>query len=182
MAYLRFLGEWYNLVWVGAVCAGLLLGLARSREAAAGPRTSPGVFLLATGIAGLTLNGAIHDFRVGSLERWFPLAAGLALGAGWVIARVASEFRRRWFPPVRAVAFNQPGLEGEDAVVLTADLVPGRIGRARHRDESGTSHILRIHVADGGEAGTLRFGGRVRLGEFDPDRRSYPVEPIRPRE
>ena len=177
MAYLRFLGEWYNLVWVGAVSAGLLLCLARSQEAAVVPRKSPGVFLVATGVAGLTLNGAIHDFRLGSIERWFPLAAVLALGAGWLIARVASDLRHRWFPPVRAVAFNQPGLEGEDAIVLTADLVPGRIGRARHRDESGTSHILRIHVAEGGESGTLRFGGRVRLGEFDPDRRSYPVEP-----
>lgn len=179
MAYLRFLGEWYNLIWVGAVCAGLLLVVLRRRAAPDGPRTSPGVVVVAAGVVGLTLNGALHDFRIEPIARWFPLVAVLAAGAGWLIARAASRFRHRWFPPVRAVAFNQPGLEGEEAVVLTADLEPGGIGRARHRDEQGTSHILRVHVADDGAREALRFGGRVRLGTFDPERRSYPVEPAR---
>lgn len=182
MAYLRFLGEWYNLVWVGAVCTGLLLLALRRRgasDAAPGPRTSPGIVLVAAGVLGLTLNGALHDFRVEPIAPWFPLVAALALGAGWLIARSASRFRHRWFPPVRAVAFNQPGLEGEEAVVLTADLEHGRIGRARHRDQTGTSHILRVHLSEDDEGGTLRFGGRVRLGTFDPERRSYPVEPVR---
>lgn len=179
MAYLRFLGEWYNLTWVGAVCAGLLIVILRRREPPEGPRTSPGIALIAAGVMGLTLNGALHDFRVEPIARWFPLVAVLALGAGWLIARSASRFRHRWFPPVRAVAFNQPGLEGEEAIVLSADLEHGRVGRARHRDESGTSHILRVHLAEGGEPDALRFGGRVRLGMFDPERRSYPVEPVR---
>lgn len=179
MAYLRFLGEWYNLTWVGAVCAGLLLVAFRRRELSDGPRTSPGIVLVAAGVLGLTLNGALHDFRIDPIARWFPLVAVLALGAGWLVARSASRFRHRWFPPVRAVAFNQPGLEGAEAVVLSADLEHGRIGRARHRDEAGTSHILRVHLAEEEEAGALRFGGRVRLGTFDPERRSYPVEAAR---
>ena len=182
MAYLRFLGEWYNLIWVGAVCAGLLLVTLRRREPPDGPRTSPGIVLTAAGVLGLTLNGALHDFRLEPIARWFPLVAILALGAGWLIARSASRFRHRWFPPVRAVAFNQPGLEGEVAIVLSADLEHGRVGRARHRDETGTSHILRIHLAEGGGSDALRFGGRVRVGMFDPERRSYPVEPVRPSE
>jgi hypothetical protein len=177
LAYLRFLGEWYNLTWIGAVCAGLLLAVARRSAVTEGPRAPPGVLLVAAGVVGLTLNGAIHDVRLGPIERWFPLVALLALGSGWFIARGASRLRYRWFPPVRAVAFNQPGLAGEQAVVLSAELVPGRIGRARHRDETGVSHILRIHI-DGGEPGALRFGSRVRLGAFDADRRSYPVEPV----
>lgn len=176
MAYLQFLGEWYNLTWVGAVCAGLLLVILRRRETPDGRRSSPGVALIAAGVIGLTLNGALHDFRIGPIARWFPLVAVLALVGGWLIARAASRFRHRWFPPVRAVAFNQPGLEGEEAVVLSADLEPGGIGRARHRDEEGTSHILRVHLPDGGDPAALRFGGRVRLGTFDPERRSYPVE------
>lgn len=182
MAYLRFLGEWYNLTWIAAVCAGLLLVLARRLGAQAVPRTSPGVVLIAAGVAGLTLNGALHDFRLEPIERWFPLVALLSLGSGWLIARGASRLRHRWFPPVRAVAFNQPGLEGEEAVVLSANLEHGRIGRARHRDETGTSHIVRIHITDGGKPDVLRFGRRVVLGTFDAARRSYPVEPSRPPE
>lgn len=180
MAYLRFLGEWYNLIWVGAVCAGLLVVAFRRREPSDGPRTRPGILLVAAGVVGLTFNGALHDFRIEPIARWFPLVAVLSLGAAWLIARTASRFRHRWFPPVRAVAFNQPGLEGEEAVVLSADLEHGRIGRARHRDETGTSHIVRVHLSEGDEAGALRFGGRVRLGSFDPVRASYPVEPSSP--
>lgn len=178
MAYLRFLGEWYNLVWVGAICAGLLFVRLGRREPPDEPRTSPGIVLIAAGVLGLTLNGALHDFRVEPIARWFPLVAVFALGAGWLVARSASRLRHRWFPPVRGVAFNQPGLEGEEAIVLSADLQRGRIGRARHRDETGTSHILRVHLADDEGVGALRFGGRVRLGTFDPARRSYPVEPV----
>lgn len=178
MAYLRFLGEWYNLVWVGATCAGLLFVALARREPPVGPRASPAIALIAAGVLGLTLNGALHDFRVEPIGKWFPLVAVLALGAGWLVARSASRLRHRWFPPVRGVAFNQPGLEGEEAVVLSADLEHGRIGRARLRDESGISHILRVHLADEEGVGALRFGGRVRLGKFDPDRRSYPVEPV----
>lgn len=180
MAYLRFLGEWYNLIWVAAVCGGLLLVLARRAEMPDAPRASPGVVLVAAGVAGLTLNGALHDFRLGPIDRWFPLVVLLAAGSGWLIARSASRLRHRWFPPVRAVAFNQPGLEGEEAIVLSADLERGRSGRARHRDDAGTSHILRVHLAEDGDPERLRFGGRVRLGEFDPERCSYPVEPVKP--
>lgn len=179
MAYLQFLGEWYNLIWVGAICAGLLIVFFRREKRPEGPQASPGIVLVAAGVIGLTLDGALHDFRIEPIARWFPLVAVLALGAGWLIARGASRFRHRWFPPVRAVAFNQPGLKGEEAVVLSADLEHGRVGRARHRDETGTSHILRVHVAEDDEVGALRFGGRVRLGTFDPERRSYPIEPVR---
>jgi len=180
LAYLRFLGEWYNLIWVGALCAGLLFLLARRSEIPAGPRASSGAVLVVSGVVGLTLNGALHDFRLGPIERWSPLVIPLSLGTGWLIARGASRLRHRWFPHVRAVAFNRPDLEGKEAVVLSADLEPGRIGRARHRDETGTSHIVRIHVADTGEPAVLRFGRRVRLGRFDTDRRSYPVDAARP--
>lgn len=180
MAYLRFLGEWYNLIWVGAICAGLLLVMLPRPTLPDGPRTSPGAVLIAAGVAGLTLNGALHDFRLGPIDRWFPLVAAVALASGWLVAWGASRFRHRWFPPVRAVAFNRPGLEGEEAVVLSTDLEQGQIGRARHRDDTGTSHILRVHLREGSEASAPRFGERVRLGTFDPDRRSYPVESVQP--
>lgn len=182
MAYLRFLGEWYNLVWIGAICAGLLLVMAPRSTLPDGPRASPGAVLVAAGVAGLTLNGALHDFRLGPIEQWFALVAALSLASGWLVVAGATRLRHRWFPPVRAVAFNHPGLEGEGAVILSTDLEYGRIGRARHRDDTGTSHILRVHVEEGAEASAPRFGARVRLGAFDPVRRSYPVEPEPPPE
>lgn len=188
MAYLRFLLEWYNLPWLLAVGAGLLVMAERRRRrraaasgfrsATSGPSVSPSVLLVAAGIAGLTLNGALHDFRLDPVGRWFPLVAVLSLTAGWLIAWGGSRLRHRWFPHVGAVAFNQPGLEGEEAVVLSADLGPDRIGRARHRDEAGVSNIVRVHVVEGAEPGRFRFGQRVRLGTFDPERRSYPIAPL----
>lgn len=185
MTYLEFLAQWYNLPWVTAVAGGLLLALKRRlgprggearADAAAAPRTSPTVLLVAAGVVGLTLNGAIHDFRVGSVGRWFPLVAVLAVASGWLIAWGGSRVRHRYVPPVRGVMFNQPGLEGREAVVLNAALPPGRTGRGRYRDEAGISHIVRIHLPADADAREVRFGDRVRLGAFDTDRGSYPVQ------
>jgi len=170
LAYLRFLLEWYNLPWVLAAGVGLVIWFDGRRRRAA-------VLLLAAGVAGLTLNGALHDFRIGPIGRWFPLVAVLALGAGWVVARWASRLRERWVPPLTGVAFNPPDLEGREAVVLSARLVPGHVGRARYRDGAGVSNIVRVHLGRDGDT-DLRFGSTVRLGNFDPDVRSYRIEPV----
>lgn len=169
MAYLRFLLEWYNLPWVLAAVVGLVIWFVGRRRAA--------VLLLAAGVAGLTLNGALHDFRLGPIGRWFPLVTVLSLGAGWGVARWVTRHRARWFPPVSGVAFNPPGLEGREAVVLSARLVRGHVGRARYRDGAGVSNIVRVHL-EGDGAADLRFGSAVRLGRFDPDRRAYRIEPV----
>lgn len=183
MTYLEFLGRWYNLAWLAAIAAGLVVGMARrlaGRRPPPTPRASVGVALVAAGVVGLTLNGAIHDFRLGSIAARMPFVVPLALGAGWLVAWGASRLRHRFAPPIRGVAFNRPGLAGREAVVLSAGLRPDGTGRARHRDEAGIAHVVRIHLADDPAtreaAGAPRLGRRVRLGEFDPERRSYPID------
>lgn len=177
MTYLQFLGQWYNLPWLAAVGVGLLLGLrtrlgSRDRPAG-GPRTSPAVVLVTAGVVGLTLNGAIHDLRLGSAEALFPLVTALSLGVGWFLAWGGVRLRNRFAPPVTGLAFNRPGLEGGDAVVMSGGVASDRTVRARLRDDAGVVHIVRVHVPEGQDARDLGIGRRVRLGAFDGERGSY---------
>lgn len=200
MTYLQFLGQWYNLVWLGAVGAGLLFALkarmsgrgrivARTPERGdddtvrkatkdlEGPRMSPAAALITAGVLGLTLNGAIHDFHLGPVPRRFPIVFFASLVGGWLLARGFSRLRHRFAPPVTGITFNREGLEGREAVVLSGSLDESGIGRARHRDAAGVAHIVRVHES-GGEATELRFGRRVRLGRFDEELRAYAAERV----
>ena len=134
-----------------------------------------GAAVFVTGITGLTLNGAIHDLGLGSPGSRFPLvlliAALVGIGSSFAISRIL----RRLFPPVTGVTWNEPGLEGSIAQIVTATAgaeSPG--GRARVRDAEGIVHVVRVHAP----GGPLRFGRRVRLGPFDDTRRAYPAEPV----
>ena len=170
MSYVEFLLQWYNLPWVAAA-------LAAGVGLAAGRRGPAWIGAFVAGVAGLTLNGGLHDLGIGPIGSKLPLvaAASLACGAlaGWGLPRL----RRRLLPPVTGVAFNQPGLEGREAIVLSARLEKDGTGRARHRDEAGVSHIVRVHLDPGLDAEAVRFGARVRLGAFDDARLSYPIRP-----
>lgn len=184
MTYLQFLGQWYNLVWLGAVGAGLLLALrARSSErggteSRAGPRTSAATVLVAGGVLGLTLNGAIHDFRLGEAARRFPIVFVASLVGGWLFAWGSSRLRHRFAPPVTGLTFNREGLEGREAVVLSGSLDESGVGRARYRDPAGVAHIVRIYRRSGADSTELRFGRRVRLGSFDEALRAYAAERV----
>lgn len=173
MSYLEFLLRPFNLVFVGAVVAGLaVLALSRAAErdlvlAHAG--------LIAFGVVGLTLTGAVHDLRLGSPGERLPeilvvsAAAAVAgsLGVRWL--------RDRFFPPVRDVQFNQPGLEGVEARVVSdgVDETPGS-GRAHWHDGEGKLHLVSCHSA----SGRIGFGATVRLEEYDDEHRSYRVRPV----
>lgn len=191
MTYLQFLGQWYNLTWLAAVGVGLLLGLTArlarrgppTGEAGAArpsvaprppkPRTSLAMVLVTAGVVGLTLNGAIHDLRLGSPEARFPLVTLLSLVVGWFVAWAGTRLRYRFAPPVMGLAFNRPGLEGGEAVVMSAGAALDGTVRARHRDGAGVVHIVRIRVPEGRDARDLGFGRKVRLGAFDSHRGSY---------
>jgi hypothetical protein len=163
--YFEFLGQPYNLPWLAAATAGLVTVVARALRrggrsgrgaAGAGGPFSLSTFLLTAGIAGLTLNGALHDLRLGPIGPRQPVVAVASLAAAWLLAWGAPRLRRRVFPPVTAVKFNEPGLEGAVAVVLSRSAPPGgEPGRARHHDVDGVSHIVRITPADDR---ALRFG------------------------
>ncbi|MDT8435347.1 MAG: hypothetical protein RRA92_01205 [Gemmatimonadota bacterium] len=170
--YLAFLGRWYNLPFLGLVAAGLGLRLVTR----AGRRRPPGlsVDLLAMGVVGLTLNGALHDFGVMEIGARFPVVLGVAAVAGHLIGRGVRALRRKVLPPVEGVAFTAPGMEGAEARIVSryAGAQPAS-GRAQWQDEAGVLHIVRIHT--GGEE--LRFGRRVRLVGYLQAETSYLVEP-----
>ncbi|MFQ5529783.1 MAG: hypothetical protein ACE5FP_05475 [Gemmatimonadota bacterium] len=172
MSYLSFLGEWFNLPFVGAILAAVLVGLRSERRPRPDVRAAA---LFISGIAGLTLNGAIHDLSLGSPADRFPivLIAAALLGIG--VSSGGSRLLRRLFPPVTGVTWNEPGLEGSIAQIVTSTAGPDSpLGRARVRDEHGVVHVVRVYAP----SVRLRFGRRVRLGPFDEVRRSYPVEPV----
>lgn len=170
MSYLEFLREPYNLPFVVAAVFGVIAWFVR-RSSGRFPGPLSPAFFVATGVVGLTVNGALHDLGLGDYGRRFPLILLASVVAGLVFQRVA---RRRGSPGGRRqVRFNDTGLAGRTAVVLSRPSASNRnTGRARLQDETGMVHIVRIHADD--EAG-IRFGMRVRLGRFDEKRQAYTV-------
>lgn len=172
-AYLTFLLQWYNLPWLLAVAAGGLAALLGSRRRS----FSPSALAITAGVTGLTLNGAIHDLRLGAIGPRFPIVAVVCLAVGLLAAWFLPRLRDRIAPAVTGVTFNQPDLEGRGAVVLSARVGEGgdEIGRARHRDPDGVSHIVRIRLEAGEAPASVAFGTRVLLDRYDPPARAYVV-------
>lgn len=173
MSYLEFLQRPFNLVFVAAAAAGLVV-LAVSQ------RTERDLFpvhvgLLAFGAAGLTLTGAIHDLGLGSPADRLPEVLALSGLVAWGAAVGLRRLRDRFFPPVRDVLFNQPGLEGVEARVVSdgVEQTPGS-GRAQWHDGEGALHLVSCHTAEG----RIAFGQTVRLEEYDDDHGSYRVRPV----
>ncbi|MFQ5746849.1 MAG: hypothetical protein ACE5HF_06470 [Gemmatimonadota bacterium] len=170
MSYLAFLARWYNLVFLGLAAAGLLwTPLARRRDwPAAGLRGG----LLAASFVGLTWNGALHDLGLGSPGSRFPLVLPLSVGAGFLLARGLRALGHRLLPPIRGVVVNRPGLTGARARVVSPFVGPEPgSGRAQWQDPDGVLHLVRCHTA----GGSLAFGARVVLGEFDASADSYAI-------
>ncbi len=171
MSYGEFLLRWYNLLFLAVGAAGLaaaLMGRGRlGRDPVPAASTA-----LAAAVAGLTLNGAVHDLRLGDPADhfWWVLPAALLVGAaaGWGFTRA----RDRWFPPVRGVRLNPTGQEGAEARVVSSsvDEEPGS-GRAQWQDEEGVLTLVKCHTAEG----TMKFGADVRLEAYDEAEDSYLV-------
>ena len=173
MEYLEFLASWFNLPYVVAVAVGVVMAFRRRRNGKGTRRLAAAVFV--AGITGLTLNGAIHDLGLGSPASRFPLVLVVAALMGIGLSFAAFRVLRRLFPPVTGVTWNEPGLEGSIAQIVTSTAGPQSPGgRARVRDAEGIVHVVRVHAS----GGPLRFGRRVRLGSFDDTRQAYPVEPV----
>ena len=158
--------------YVVAIAVGAAMVFRQHRQRRSG-WIAAAIFL--AGIAGLTLNGAIHDLALGSPANRFPLVFTLAIMVGIGVAFAVSRVLRRAFPPVTGVTWNEPGLEGSVAQIVTSTAgKDSPSGRARVRDTDGVVHVVRIHAP----GGSLRFGRKVRLGPFDDSRSAYPVEPL----
>lgn len=173
MSYLEFLGRPYNLAF-------LALGLAALAIRVADARADRDLFAwfagsLAACIVGLTINGAIHDLALGDPAESFPLVLGVSLAAAIPVGWGAARVRRRLFPPVESVRFNEPGHRGVEARIVSREVgdAPGS-GRAQWHDGEGGLHMVRCHTRDG----TLRFGSKVRLEAFDEEQESYLVSTV----
>lgn len=172
MSYPEFLVRPFNLPFVGALVAGLavlLLNRRTSRELFYGH-----AWLIAVAVTGLTLNGAIHDLRLGDPAGRFPtvLLVSATVAAG--VALVARKVRDRLFPPIESVRFDERGLEGIEARVVSRRVgeEPGS-GRAQWHDGEGVLHLITCHTA----SGSASFGTTVRLEAYDDEHGSYLVRP-----
>lgn len=170
MNYGEFLLQWYNLLFLAAAAAGLAVALfGRRLQRDAFPIAAT---ILSVALAGLTLNGAVHDLRLGDPAGhfWWVLPAAIVSGGafGWALTWA----RNRWFPPVRGVRWNPPGQEGAEARVVTSsvDPEPGS-GRAQWQDAEGILTLVKCHT----EEESMKFGAHVRLVEFDEEAESYLV-------
>lgn len=174
MSYLDFLLEPYNLVYLAAACAGLgvLLYARWARRADLLPIHTG---LMSLGVAGLTVNGAVHDLALGDPARLFPWTLLISLALAATVTGAGKWVRDRFFPPIRDVHFNEAGLEGVDAKVVSRRVgtEPGS-GRAQWHDGEEVLHLVACHTVEG----TVGFGSTVRLEEFDHDNDSYRVRPL----
>lgn len=173
MSYLEFLGRPYNVVFLVTGAVGVVvLVLGRGRE--------KDLFLVHAGLialafAGLTLNGAIHDLGLGDPADRFPTVLGLSVVIGAAGAGVSRLVRDRFFPPVQSVHFNDRGLEGVEARVVSrsVEAEPGS-GRAHWHDGEGGLHLVSCHTSEG----RIGFGKTVRLETFDEEHHSYLVQRV----
>lgn len=173
MSYFEFLLQPFNLPFLVASAAGLVV-------LAVSGRVRRDLFLvhtglLAFGLAGLTFTGAIHDLQLGSPAGRLPELYGLAALVAAGVALGGRRLRDRFFPPVREVLFNRPGLEGAEARVVSdgVDEEPGS-GRAHWHDGEGSLHLVACHSAEG----RIGFGDTVRLEEYDDEHGSYRVRAL----
>lgn len=172
MSYLEFLARPVNVVFLVALGAGLVVLYVNRRVTR--ELFYAHAWLIALSVTGLTLNGAIHDLGLGDPAARFPEVAALSAAVAAVAAFVARRIRDRFFPPVEKVSFNERGLEGVEARVVSRRVEDEPAsGRAQWHDGEGVLHLISCHT-DGGSVG---FGTTVRLEAFDDEHESYLVRP-----
>lgn len=172
MAYLEFLVQPYNLVFLAAAIAGVAVHMVGRRT---GHETFPWVVALVTlALAGLTLNGAVHDLGLGDPGGRFPVVLLLSLLLTLPVTGGLTWLRNRYFPPVEAIRLHAPGLEGVEGRVISKRVTEGPAsGRAQWHDGDGVLHVFRCHT----EEGSVGFGKKVEVVAHDEEEDSYLVVP-----
>lgn len=170
MSYVEFLGQWYNVGFLLLGGLGVTTWIAGRLGRARKPLLAG--TLMGSAVAGLTINGAVHDLALGDPAAGFPLVLAASLIVAFLFARGCRALSHRYFPPVRGVEIDSPDLSGMEARVVSRDVGSDpRSGRAQWQ-AGGTLHLVHCHTAEEG----VRFGRTVRLVEYDPDLASYRVE------
>lgn len=170
MSYIEFLGQWYNVVFLLLGILGVATWLAGRLRGARKPLLAG--TLIGSAVAGLTINGAVHDLALGDPGAGFPLVLGASVITAWALAWGYQRLARRYFPPVEGVEIDSPNLTGMEARVVSKEIGrEPRSGRAQ-RQSGDTLHLVHCHTSGEG----IGFGSTVRLVEYDPRLGSYRIE------
>jgi hypothetical protein len=186
--YLEFLIQWYNWPYLAALVAAAgarivpgrfvrlgsaLCGLLGLEQVAAHSIAS--VFGLVLAVAGLTINGAMHDYWPDALGAGFLPAFALSLIVAAAGTRMVGKVLERHFPEIRAVGFGATDLAGHEGRVVSRSVGPEyRAGRAQVMKSDGTLHMVLCKTR--GEE--IPYGARVVLEDYDTDDGRYYVEPV----
>lgn len=170
MSYVEFLGQWYNVVFLLLGVLGAITWIAGRRGRVRNSLVAG--ILMGSAVAGLTINGALHDLTLGDPAGDFPLVLAVSVFVAFLFAWGYRRLSQRYFPPVKGVQIDSPGLSGMEARVVSKNVGSDpRSGRAQ-RQADGTLHLVHCHTSEEG----VRFGRTVRLMEYDPSLGSYRVE------
>jgi hypothetical protein len=176
-AYLEFLLQWINWPYLAALLGAALAGLTPAATEAWGRwlahrlrldtisgRFVYSTFALSLAFVGLTVNGAVHDFWPGALAHAFLPGLFVSGLLAAVLTRWMVRTRDRYFPAIRAVAFDTPDLAGAVGRVVSREVTPDSpAGRVQVVTPEGVLHIVRCKT----RAERIRFGRRVVLLEYD---------------
>ncbi len=188
MTYPTFLLQWYNWPYLAALGLALLTLLGPRLLSGSGRRlghwlgvermaghTLLRTFVLAAGILGLTLNGAIHDYWPAAQERAFLPVLLVTLAMAALLSRVVGRYFERHFPEIKAVRWGGPGLGGQRGRVVSRTVSRDyRAGRAQVMGEDDTLHVVLCKT----HAEEIPYGALVSLGEYDQADGRYYVERV----
>lgn len=185
MTYLEFLLQWYNWPYLAALVLaalaralptffrkpGTALGATLSLRQVA-PHTILAIFLLSLGVAGLTINGALHDYTPDRLSVGFLPALLLSVMLAATATHVVGRVLQRHFPEIRAVGFGARNLAGREGRVVSRRVAPEyRAGRAQVMMGDGTLHMVLCKTREV----VIPYGARVVLEEYDSEDGRYYV-------
>lgn len=188
MSYPTFLLQWYNWPYLAALAltavtltriaplarVGALLGGWLGLRRVAG-RIVLRVFAIATGVVGLTLSGAVHDYWPRAQERFFVPGLIVTLALAALATRAIGRVLDRHFPEIKAIGWGGPGLSGLQGRVVSRSVSQDyRAGRAQVMGDDETMHIVMCKT----RAGEIPYGAVVALGEYDQSDGRYFVEQV----
>ena len=186
LSYITFLLQWYNWAYVAALGVGVVsfmrlpgvgrvgewLGRRLGIERVSG-RVLVRVFGLATGVLGLTVNGALHDYWPAELERGFLPGLILTLSVSAWVTRWLGRVFERHFPEIKAVGWGATDLAGREGRIVSRKVDPDyRAGRVQVMGDDGVLHMAMCKTH--GEE--LPYGALVVLTQYDEADRRYYVE------